>query len=166
MPKKKKPFLFTPYTLIATWFGAGLLKPGPGTWGSAAALPFGYLLVTFAGLTGFITGVVLSILIGYWASARYEEETKTHDAKEIVVDEVAGQWITLTPLLFIPDPPLWSYSAAFILFRFFDITKIWPIYLIDQKVDGALGVMGDDVLAGIFAAIVLWGGMHYAGFGG
>ena len=146
------------YKMIATWFGCGLISPGPGTWGSLGAIPFGVLIYWLGGLYALIPAIFIITLIGYWAAHKFEKATNTHDSSMIVVDEVAGQWIAL--LAAGLNPVL--IAAAFILFRFFDITKIWPANWIDEKVPGAAGVMGDDIIAGFYALLCVIG-LRYAG---
>ena len=82
----------------------------------------------------------------------------------IVIDEVVGQWLTLLPALFYWNLNPLAIAVAFLLFRLFDVTKPWPISYIDKHVDGALGVMGDDILAGLVAALCIIGA-YYAGLG-
>lgn len=145
--------------LIATFFYVGHMRPAPGTWGSLAALPAAYLLVLLAGPWGLVIGVATVFALGVWATAEETRGKDNHDPSEIVIDEVAGQWIALLPVVFgavnnnVPLLALWpGWVAAFALFRLFDITKIGPIGWADRR-DDALGVMLDDVIAGIFAAI-------------
>lgn len=153
-----------PANLIATWFGCGLISPAPGTWGSLGAIPVALTLFNFGGLYAFIIAAIILTPIGFWATAKYEEITGIHDNKQIVIDEVIGQWIALLPVFAFLDIN-WIYIViAFGLFRFFDITKPWPICHFDKNVDGATGVMVDDIIAGIFAAILITGGI-YAGLG-
>ena len=153
-----------PYIWFATWFGCGFMKPAPGTWGSLGALPFGIILYGSAGFWGFTIGIILITLIGYWAAARFEKASATHDNKMIVIDEVAGQWLALLPALFFWSLNPLAIASAFLLFRLFDVTKPWPISYIDKQVSGALGVMGDDIFAGLAAALCIIGA-YYAGFG-
>lgn len=134
------------------------MRPGPGTWGTLGALPFGVLLM-LAGLPALILGIALLIPLGLWASAKVGEMTGEEDSQMIVIDEAAGLWITL--LAASPSPL--SVALAFALFRFFDILKPWPVSLIDKKPGGAISVMFDDVMAGLYAALVMIG-VHYAGF--
>lgn len=141
----------------STFFGVGLLKPAPGTWGSLAALFVGYLLISngislvaLLVLTGIITAVSV------WAINDIEKKSGIHDAGEIVIDEVAGQWLAFVPFYFF-SADLMAYAIAFVLFRLFDIWKPWPIGPLDKHVSGGFGVMVDDLVAGGFAALVLWG---------
>ena len=143
---------FSPEVLIATWGGAGLLKPAPGTWGSFAALPVGWLVMAHGGAIGLALACVLVFGLGLWASAAYMSATGEHDASPIVVDEVVGQWLPL----FVLPLNIWAYLLAFALFRLFDILKPWPIRWLDKSIDGAFGVMIDDVAAGLAAALFAW----------
>jgi len=143
--------------LIATFFYTGLLPKAPGTWGSLASLPFAVILHSLGGFTALLSAVIIVFFIGWWATLQETKGKENHDPGEIVIDEVAGQWITLLPASYMftrHDLPLiWpALVAGFIFFRLFDIFKPWPISWADQKVT-AFGVMLDDVLAGIFAAI-------------
>ncbi len=138
--------------LIATWFGSGYLPKAPGTWGSLAALPFAWgILMVAPGALALLTASLLLLFVGVWASALHSATLGTHDAGEIVVDEVVGQWIVLAAA---PLSPL-GWVAAFVLFRFFDVAKPWPISWIDKRVSGGWGIMLDDVVAGILGALTL-----------
>jgi phosphatidylglycerophosphatase A len=145
--------------LIATFLFVGYLRPAPGTWGSLAALPAAWAVYALAGPWGVLAGIVLVCGAGYWATAIETRGKADHDPSEIVIDEVAGQWIALLPVLFgaanngVPVLALWpGWLAAFVLFRFFDIIKPGPVGWADRKA-GPLGVMLDDVIAGVLAAI-------------
>ncbi len=137
------------YTWLASWFGSGFLKPAPGTWGSLAAIPFGIALFAIGGEQLLAVSAAIITIIGLWAAHKFDADMDGHDSKMIVIDEVAGQWIALIPAALNPLLILF----AFIMFRFFDILKPWPINFIDKKIGGAAGVMFDDVLAGLFAYI-------------
>ena len=145
--------------LIATFFYVGHLRPAPGTWGSLAALPVAYALVMLAGPWALVAGIVIAYVLGHWATGVETAGKADHDPSEIVIDEVAGQWIALLPVVFgaaMRDADLlalWpGWVAAFLLFRLFDITKWGPIGWAD-RMHGPTGVMLDDVIAGIFAAL-------------
>lgn len=145
--------------LIATFFYAGHLRPAPGTWGSLAALPAAWVIYVLTGPWGLVAGVVMSYFLGVWATAEETRGKDNHDPKEIVIDEVCGQWIALLPIAFgaanngVDITALWpGWIAAFALFRLFDITKWGPVGWAD-RMHGPTGVMLDDVIAGIFAAI-------------
>jgi phosphatidylglycerophosphatase A len=139
---------------IGTFFGAGLLKPGPGTYGSAAALLLWYgaaYLFHPAPLTlaiGTLIAAVAATLIGIPAATVVARESGREDPGHVVIDEVAGQLITL-----IGISPTWPHAAlALVLFRLFDILKPPPIRQLERLPHGT-GIMLDDVAAGIFALI-------------
>ena len=145
--------------LIATFFYVGHIRPAPGTWGSFAALPAAWAIYIVAGPWGLVAGVIASYLLGVWATAAETKGKDNHDPSEIVIDEVCGQWIALLPLAFgaarqdVNILALWpGWIAAFALFRLFDITKWGPIGWAD-RMHGPTGVMLDDVIAGLFAAV-------------
>lgn len=141
-----------PAFLIATWFGAGLLPRAPGTWGSAAALPFAWAIAWLGGPTALAISALAAFAVGLWAAETYSRHSGIKDASPIVIDEVAGQWLTLiaAPL----DP--FAYLAGFLLFRLADIIKPWPANWADRRLDGGLGVMLDDLFAGLYAALALY----------
>lgn len=145
--------------MIGTVLGVGYVRPAPGTWGSLVALPWAWLLHAIAGFPLLVVAVVVGFGKGWWATAQMTRGSDDHDPSEIVVDEVIGQWIALLPLSFaawrmdINILNLWpGWIAAFVLFRLFDIWKPWLVGWADRRGD-ALGVMLDDVIAGVFAAI-------------
>ena len=142
-----------PVVLIVTWFGAGLIPKAPGTWGSLFALPFAVFIYYLAGSVGLIVAAALAFFAGWLASNIYLNATRRADVEdedpsEIVIDEVAGQWLVLAV---VPVDAL-LYGMGFLLFRFFDIVKPWPVNLIDRRVKGGLGVMLDDIAAAVYAA--------------
>jgi phosphatidylglycerophosphatase A len=140
-----------PAFLLATWFGCGLLPLGPGTWGSLAAVALAWPLVAWGGTPALAAATVAVLLVGWWAAATYVRRTGIDDPREVVIDEVAGQWLTL---LFVPLDPL-TWLAGLAAFRLFDIWKPWPVRWADRSVAGGLGVMLDDVLAALYAMAVL-----------
>ena len=146
-----------PALWIATWFGCGLMRPAPGTWGTLGALPIGMILMVIGGHVGLLIGLVLVIPLGLWAAKKFEEMTGTHDSGMIVIDEVAGMWIAL--LAVVGQHNLYLL-AAFALFRFFDILKPFPVGWLDRNLPGAAGVMADDIMAGIYAAAVMMGAQY------
>ena len=159
MEKRKNYFSW----IIATWFGAGLLPIAPGTWGSLAAFHFAYIIFVYSGHYVLIMGTVALFFIGVQASNNVEKSAQKKDPRFIVVDEVVGQWIVLLPLPFLyhhvdPDRFYWFFApiavVAFLTFRIFDIWKPWPINYVDKNVPGGLGIMLDDVVAGIYALII------------
>ena len=137
---------------IATWCHVGHLPKAPGTFGSIAALPFAWALVALGGPWLLFLSAVLVFLIGLWAARSYMDEVDEHDPGAVVVDEVVGQWLTL---LIAPLTPL-SYLLGLLAFRLFDVLKPWPIGWLDRQVPGALGVMIDDVVAALYAGVLLY----------
>jgi phosphatidylglycerophosphatase A len=149
--------------LIATWFGSGHLPTAPGTWGSAAALPFAWLIVELIGPLGLLVAAALAYVAGSWAVGVVLRDAGVKDPGWIVIDEVVGQWLTLAPIV-IFDPIL--YFLGFLVFRVLDIVKPWPARWCDRNLPGTAGVMLDDVVAGIYGAVCM-GIVVYAlnGFG-
>ena len=142
-------------TRLATCFGIGWIPAAPGTFASAAALPLGWGLATL-GWPAVIAGAVAATLVGVWACEQHARAVNFRDPSECVIDEVAGQWFALVPIpLMARTQDWWLYAVAFLLFRLFDITKPWPISA-GEKLAGGLGVMMDDVLAGLAAALLLY----------
>ncbi len=146
-------------TAIATIFGIGYLRPAPGTWGSLFALILAILLVEIFGIIGFILALLSISAFGWWATSVYLKQIKTKDPSEVVIDELIGQWIAVLPIAiavfyFKLDPfDLWpGWISSFLFFRLFDISKPSLIGWADKK-NGALGVMLDDIFAGVAAAI-------------
>lgn len=154
---------------IATGFGSGYMKPAPGTWGSLAGLVAWLLMVAGLHRAGgpwgpwvLLAAPIALTLVAVWASDRVVSETGQKDPSFIVADEWAGLWFALTPLLFTitvqPQPlSLWAARlvAPFMLFRLFDI---WKPGVVDraQRLPGGWGVVMDDVLAGLLAALIVW----------
>lgn len=151
------------YAAISTMFYSGLISRGPGTWGSLAAIPPGLFLFWFGGIGTLLLASFIVFFLGWYVAAKFSAVTRIHDDKRIVIDEVVGQWITLAAALYLFGFLIISAVIAFILFRFFDILKPWPIFWCDQKLKNAFGIMLDDVLAACYAIIVMIG-LHYAGF--
>jgi phosphatidylglycerophosphatase A len=141
-----------PVLLLAFGFGSGLIKIMPGTWGTVAALPLYYGLMQLP-TWGYCLATLLVVLVGIWLCDQAATKLGVPDYGGIVWDEIAGLLITLAGLPFNAETVLWG----FVLFRAFDIVKPWPIRWLDQHIHGGLGIMLDDVLAGVFAAGVLWG---------
>ncbi len=140
-----------PAMLVATVCGIGLLPKAPGTWGSLAALPLAWLLYGLGGPMAVLLAVVLVFFAGWWAAAALARRGGDHDPGHIVIDEVAGQLVVLAV---IPADAL-LYAVSFALFRLFDITKPAFIGWADREVKGGLGVMLDDLLAGVCGALVI-----------
>ena len=143
---------------LATLGPIGHMRPAPGTIGSLVALGTGYMIASFS-LGLLVAAILVVAILGVFAAQRYGQRTGKKDASEVIIDEVAGQWI---PLVIIPLEVEW-YLAAFLLFRFFDISKIGPVGHA-EKFTGGIGVMADDLVAGILAAVVLWVGAISMGY--
>lgn len=142
--------------VFLTFFYTGLSPKAPGTMGSLLALIFGVAIVRFLSLETLFLATILLSLIGIKQINAYEAEGGEHDDKSIVIDEVAGMWLTL-----VLSSTTWvQIGLSFLFFRLFDIWKPSIIGRIDRKVKGGLGVMGDDLLAAIFAGICSAGTFH------
>ncbi|MFV8819239.1 phosphatidylglycerophosphatase A [Haliea sp. E17] len=149
MTRQPTPFT-SPVQFLAFGFGSGLSPKAPGTAGTVAALPL-YWLLAKLGLPGYTVAVLVALLAGVWICQRASDELGVHDHGGIVWDEFVGLWIALWGL-----PVAWPWVlAGFVLFRLFDIVKPWPIGYLDRRVHGGLGIMLDDVVAGVFAGICL-----------
>ncbi len=138
--------------IFLTLFYSGLSKKAPGTAGSLLALILGMFIINFFNLT---TLFLLSILITVVAVKEiniYERMVGTHDNSEIVIDELAGMWIAMSIAGVTSDGYLIA-TLAFVFFRIFDIWKPSIIGRIDKNIDGGMGVMGDDIVAGVFAGL-------------
>ena len=154
-PVQPLPF-WHPASLLATWFGSGLLPKAPGTWGSLAALPFAIVIAALAGPWGLLAAVLAVTVAGLWAADVYAARSADNDPGEVVIDEVAGQWLALVPAAL--DPRL--YAVAFLAFRFFDIVKVWPANWLDRNLKGGWGIMLDDLAAGVYAGALTYGVSH------
>ncbi|MFT6605557.1 MAG: phosphatidylglycerophosphatase A [Halocynthiibacter sp.] len=147
--------------MIATVFYVGTLRPAPGTWGSAAALPLMWLLHQLGGFPLVVLATLAVFALGWWATIEATRGEADHDPSEIVIDEVAGQWLALWPVsygaMFMGADvlALWpGWIAGFVLFRLYDITKPGPVGWADRK-HTPLGVMLDDMVAGLLAALTV-----------
>ena len=147
--------------LWAIFFGIGLMKPAPGTWGSLVAVLLGWVIIRFLGFPALVLATVAITLIGLWAVGAELKDRPGDDPSEFVIDEVAGQWLALL----FPAAAFWNrgmddwaiaaypgWVAAFLFFRLFDIWKPSIIGRADRRNDAA-GVMLDDLWAGVFAGI-------------
>ena len=141
-----------PAWLVATWFGAGLVPKIPGTAASLAALPFAWIIQWLFGAVGLVAAGSIAIAAGLWACSKLVPRGSREDPGHIVIDEVAGQWLTLAPTACLhPDPDLLFYVTGFALFRLFDIMKPWPVDWTERHIPGGLGIMIDDVAAAAYA---------------
>ena len=154
--------LISPPILCATWFGCGWLPRMPGTWGALAALPVAWALVSLGGPLLLLLAAAAVFLLGLWAADRYMDAVDLHDPSAVVVDEVAGQWLTLV----LVPPDVLVYLMGFLLFRAFDIMKPWPVNWLDRRVGGAIGVMIDDLVAALYALLALYLVVDLTGLGG
>lgn len=155
--------------LIATVFYVGYLRPAPGTWGSLAGVLFALAIQVFGGFPALVLATLIVFALGWWATHAMTTGTDNHDPSEVVVDEVVGQWIALFVVSYgtwkMGLPALAMYPgwiAGFLFFRLFDIWKPSIVGWADRRGD-ALGVMLDDVFAGVFAAIAvtILGGLYH-----
>jgi len=135
--------------LFITFFYSGLSPVAPGTAGSIAAAIVGYILLQFIPVDTLFLLTILITIIGIKEINRYEKITGTHDDKSIVIDEVAGLWLAFV----ISSGSITQIILSFIYFRIFDIWKPSIIGRIDRDVKGGIGVMGDDIIAGLVAGI-------------
>jgi phosphatidylglycerophosphatase A len=145
---------------IGFFFWTGWLKPAPGTWGSLAALPFVWILHVIGGPALLAVAIAAAYVVGLWAIRGLLETSDSEDPSEIVIDEVVGMWIAMLPVSLgawwagagiLALYPGWI--AAFLAFRLFDIWKPWLVGQADRRGD-ALGVILDDVWAGVFAGLL------------
>lgn len=150
---QRRAILSDPAGWIASGFGSGLSPRAPGTAGSLAAI-LPWLALRELPLAGYALVIALAFALGVWASNRVIARLRIQDPGVIVWDEFVGQWIALAPLL-VAGASAWWIAAGFGLFRLFDVWKPWPVSWADRRVKGGLGVMLDDVIAGVYAALVL-----------
>ncbi|HEY9018835.1 phosphatidylglycerophosphatase A [Thiomicrospira sp.] len=150
--------LKNPALMLGFGFGSGLLPKAPGTAGTLlGTLLFIPLILFSMSLAWFV--FALALLAGSWICGRSAELVGVHDHGGIVWDEFVGVWLVL---LLLPsaawndDHQAWWWLAAFVVFRFFDIVKPWPIRWVDAKVSGGFGILLDDVLAAVFSLIGIW----------
>ena len=143
--------LLNPVHFLAFGFGSGLAAKMPGTFGTLAALPLVVLLSHFSSFSVYLTVTILVCVLGIWICGKTAQDMGVHDDSSIVWDEVAGMLITMLAV-----PLSWqTVLVGFMLFRFFDILKPWPISYLDKHVHGGFGIMIDDVLAGLFAVGII-----------
>lgn len=139
-----------PAVLLACGLGSGLMPKAPGTFGTLAAIPL-YLVMQPLDLLGYLLLTAAFFVLGIWLSNQAIKVFNRDDPSEVVWDEVVGFLVTM-----IAAPAGWQWLLlGFVLFRIFDIWKPWPVSLADRKLHGGLGIMLDDVIAGIYALIVL-----------
>ncbi len=166
--KKQKTFrddlkLSQPHVLLATFFGSGFVNTAPGTSGSFAGLILAVLLFTYLGSSSLLIGLIIISALALWSISRFQEETQTHDSPSIVIDEVAGLFLTFFAIDAFGHLDIMAGIAGFILFRVFDIFKPWPVSAFDSNMSGAQGVLLDDLFAGFYAALSVMG-LAYLGY--
>jgi phosphatidylglycerophosphatase A len=144
--------IYQPSVFWLTAFGLGFLRPAPGTWGSLGAVVFWWFFL--AELTLFVQlGIIVSyFLFSWWLCNRLINRLGVQDEPQIVADEVTGMWLAL---IFAPQI-WWVALLAFALFRFFDIAKPGLVEWLDTNVHSGLGVMLDDLVAGLLSASIVW----------
>ncbi|MEH6549090.1 MAG: phosphatidylglycerophosphatase A [Pseudomonadales bacterium] len=140
-----------PVHFLSLGLGSGLSPKAPGTVGTVMALVIYYLVLRDLSLELYLLVLAVSIIVGIWLCDRTAKALGAHDHPAIVWDEFAGLWLALVVL-----PVGWYWPLlGFIIFRVFDIAKPWPISWLDKKVHGGLGIMVDDLLAGLFTLAAL-----------
>ena len=157
--EQRRALLATPAGWLACGFGSGLAPVAQGTFGSLAAL-LPWLWLRELPLWTYLIVLLVGFAIGVWACDVAGRALGVDDHRSLVWDEFIGQWIALIPLLLPSLLPAsgfqwWMLAPGFALFRLFDVWKPWPIRWLDRRVKGGMGVMIDDVVAGVFAAVVL-----------
>ena len=139
-----------PACLLAYGFGSGLSPKAPGTMGTLVALPI-YWLIQDVGLLSYLLITVVAFIAGIWICQQAVNWLEKDDPSAVVWDEIVGYLVTM-----IAAPAGWQWMLlGFVLFRFFDIWKPWPISCADRKLHGGFGIMLDDVIAGVLAAFIL-----------
>ncbi len=152
MEKENKPSLKNPDVLFLSFFGVGFIKYAPGTFGTLAAMPLLYLLGQFnPPFFIFIPFLLIFTFISCYIAEITQKKYSLHDPQWIVIDEVIGMSMTW---LFFRDNNLLHLAIAFVLFRIFDIIKIWPASFFDKKVEHGAGTILDDVVSGVYAGLV------------
>ncbi|MBK1734700.1 phosphatidylglycerophosphatase A [Halorhodospira abdelmalekii] len=144
-----------PVHLLAVGFGSGLAPWAPGTFGTVAALPL-FALLYLAPLPLYLLLSGVAVVAGVWICGRAAADVGVHDHPAIVWDEIAGFLIAALPLVlgFGSGQLLLDVAVIFVLFRLFDALKPWPICLLDRRLGGGLGIMADDIAAGVAAALL------------
>ena len=147
-------------TIIASVLGIGYFPIASGTVMSIVATVLATILAQHGGGLTLVAASIIAFAIGVWACGDHVRATGRDDPSECVIDELAGQWLACAGICFTPIyPSVASFALAFLLFRLFDILKPWPISAA-EKLPGGMGVMADDMLAGLAAGIIA-GAVHY-----
>jgi phosphatidylglycerophosphatase A len=155
-----KQLLRNPIHLLAFGFGSGLAPKAPGTAGTLAAIPF-FLVLSLLPESIYFGVCLLTFAVGIPICGASAKALGVKDHSGIVWDEFVGFWVTMS---FVPAfaPMGWAWIAAgFVLFRLFDITKPWPISWVDRNIHGGLGIMLDDLIAGVVAGAILYLAAHF-----
>ncbi len=137
--------------MFATWFGCGLSPKAPGTVGTLGAIPLFWILATQLPPVSYLAATVIFSALAIFVAHIHELHSPTHDEPQFVMDEVAGFLVTMA---WVPATPL-AIVVGFVVFRFFDIVKPFPISYIDRKVEGGVGTVADDLVAGILGNVVM-----------
>jgi phosphatidylglycerophosphatase A len=152
MNEVKRPSLKRLDVLFLSFFGVGFLPLAPGTWGTLATLPFLYTIGRFnPPFFLFIPFLIILTIISSFVAESVQKKFNLHDPSFIVIDEVLGMSVAW---LFIQWHNLSHLMVLFVLFRFFDIVKIWPASFFDKKVHHGAGTILDDIVSGIYAGLV------------
>ena len=149
-------------TIIASVFGIGYFPVASGTVMSIVAIPFAVMIARAGGGFAVIAASLIVFVIGIWACGDHVRATGKDDPSECVIDELAGQWLacafallTFNGLIPTDHVSLPAFALAFVLFRLFDIWKPWPVSWADEKLSGGVGVMTDDIIAGLMAGVLV-----------
>lgn len=156
---RQKISIRNPVHFLAIGFGSGLAPYMPGTFGTLAAVPLVWLCAAYLSFNQYLAITLITCIVGIWLCGKTAEDMQVHDDSSIVWDEIAGMMITMIAIpINLPN-----LLAGFLLFRFFDIVKPWPISLLDKHIHGGFGIMIDDILAGVLALICMLA-LLYLGF--
>ena len=142
-----------PSHVIASFFGSGVIRPAPGTWGTLAGWIVYVVLAPFISLQSWLAIIAVTFVVGAWACEQTSRDLGVPDHGSIVIDEVFAIWMVLA---LVPSALLWQIGA-FLAFRFFDIVKCPPASYFDQKMKNGIGIMIDDAVAAFYALLLLWG---------
>jgi phosphatidylglycerophosphatase A len=155
-----RPSLDNPAMLLATAGGVGLLPWAPGTWGSLVGVGLAWLIVPRFGGSALLTLCLALFLAGWLVSARVTRISGITDPGYVVIDEVVGQSLVLAVAV---PPSIAGYAGGFALFRLFDIVKPWPVHLIERRFRNGFGIMADDIMAAVYAGLILYVSLNFLG---
>jgi len=155
-----RQLLARPINLLSFGFGSGLSPIAPGTAGTLIAIPLFLLLAWLVTWPIFVVVTIAMFVLGCWLCEKTSQHLGVHDHGGIVWDEIVGYFISMFPVVYAGFAWDWAFvgwlGLGFVLFRLFDILKPFPISLIDRQVKGGFGIMIDDVVAGVDAAVVIY----------